>query len=98
MLDPVSLERMKPNHALIPKFSKPIRKDHLTEEHFLTWNSMMYGFSLNEKEWGGFSLDILTDVEWNDAIFDLLVLPEDQRMFVHDLVKAHGATSIDGKS
>jgi replication-associated recombination protein RarA len=93
MVDPAAMELMEPNNDLVPSIKRVVRKENLTDEHFLIWHSMMYGFALNEKDWAAFSLDSLASVQWDDEMLELLVLPDDQRMFIHDLVKAHGLSS-----
>ncbi|KAJ5823227.1 ATPase AAA-type core [Penicillium robsamsonii] len=40
---------------------------------------MLYGYSLNDKEWGSFHVDDLKDIEWDEQAFDSLVLPREQQ-------------------
>ncbi|KAF2670157.1 P-loop containing nucleoside triphosphate hydrolase protein [Microthyrium microscopicum] len=56
---------------------------------------MILGFSLDDKQWGCFSVASLKDIEWDDSIFDSLVLEDERKEFVHDLVKNH-ANKIKG--
>ncbi|KAK4864887.1 hypothetical protein LT330_001510 [Penicillium expansum] len=40
---------------------------------------MLYGYSLNDKEWCSFHVGHLKDIEWNEQAFGSLVLPREQQ-------------------
>ncbi|KGO78375.1 ATPase, AAA-type, core [Penicillium italicum] len=40
---------------------------------------MLYGYSLNDKEWRSFHVDHLKDIEWDEQAFESLVLPREQQ-------------------
>lgn len=42
-------------------------------------SDMVYGYSLNDKEWLGFSIQNVSEIEWNSHAFDSLVLPQEQQ-------------------
>jgi hypothetical protein len=52
MLDPATLESIKPNNRLVPYIKEPIIKEYLTEDQKLLVNPQLYGFSLGDKTWG----------------------------------------------
>ncbi|KAJ6189326.1 hypothetical protein N7519_004234 [Penicillium mononematosum] len=50
----------------------------LDDAQCLIATPMLYGYSLNDKEWGTFHVDHLRDIEWDDTAFESLVLPREQ--------------------
>ncbi|CAG7951491.1 unnamed protein product [Penicillium nalgiovense] len=50
----------------------------LDDEQRLIATPMLYGYSLNDKEWKSFHVDHLRDIEWDDRAFESLVLPREQ--------------------
>ncbi|KAJ5972272.1 uncharacterized protein N7479_002190 [Penicillium vulpinum] len=40
---------------------------------------MLYGYSLNDKNWRSFHVDCLEDIEWDEQAFESLVLPQEQQ-------------------
>ena len=52
MIDPKSLETLKPKNRVVPGISGSILPDQLTGNQKLTLSSMVYGFSFGDKVWG----------------------------------------------
>lgn len=50
---------------------------------------MVYGFSLKDKIWGGFAVSNTSDIEWDEFIFDALVLSKAQKRLIRTLVLSH---------
>ncbi|KAF5368050.1 hypothetical protein D9758_004441 [Tetrapyrgos nigripes] len=67
----------------------------LTEEELLLTPTVVYGFSLADKLWLEFSVDKVTDVNWNDEAFANLVLPADRKLMLQSLVEAHHRETFD---
>ncbi|KIY63466.1 P-loop containing nucleoside triphosphate hydrolase protein [Cylindrobasidium torrendii FP15055 ss-10] len=61
----------------------------LTEEDLLITPTVVHGFSLSDKLWLEFDVDKISDVDWNKAAFDNLVLPADRKDLLRSLVEAH---------
>lgn len=90
MLDPEIFEKLNPeNESIVVPQVRPLNKNKLTEEQIMTVSTLLFGFSLGDKIWGNFAVSQISDVVWNEGIFKSLVLEEDQRDLVHDLVQAH---------
>ena len=58
----------------------------------MVWPSVV-GFSLSAKGWGDVLVDGLEDIQWQEDIFDCLVLPEKRKMMVKALVR-HSTNSF----
>ncbi|KAJ5380366.1 uncharacterized protein N7496_002794 [Penicillium cataractarum] len=58
--------------------SKGIGKE-LTDDQRMITSDMVYGYSLNDKEWLKFSIQNASDIEWNSHAFESLVLPREQQ-------------------
>ena len=96
------------NESIVVPMVRGLDKTKLTDEQIMTVNTVLYGFSLGDKIWGkrdpicrkyillntigAFAVSQLSEVVWNERIFKSLVLEEDQRDLVHDLVQAHEST------
>ncbi|KAF3074253.1 hypothetical protein CFAM422_003454 [Trichoderma lentiforme] len=93
VLDPTTLNRVQPNSRLIPHIVQSL--SDLTDDQKLLVNPVLYGFSLGDKMWGAFAVTLLHDVEWNDNIFDDLVISDDQKQFMRALVESHSTSGFD---
>ncbi|KAL7794070.1 P-loop containing nucleoside triphosphate hydrolase protein [Trichoderma afarasin] len=93
VLDPTTLNRVQPNSRLIPHIVQSL--SDLTDDQKLLVNPVLYGFSLGDKMWGAFAVTLLHDVEWNDNIFNDLVISDDQKQFIRALVESHSTSGFD---
>lgn len=69
-----------------------------TDEELLLTSSVVLGFAFSEKLWLEFTLSGLSDIQYNEAAFDSLVLPANQKSIVKALVESHkfnAAKTID---
>jgi len=48
-----------------------------------------YGFSLARKEWCRFYIDQIQEVEWNENLFNSLVVGNSQKLLLQALVTSH---------
>lgn len=74
------------------------RRRTFTDDELLLTSPVVYGFAFNEKLWLEFTISGVRDIEYNDAAFDSLVLPTNQKSIVRALVeshKFHAAKTID---
>ncbi|KAK8238708.1 P-loop containing nucleoside triphosphate hydrolase protein [Phyllosticta capitalensis] len=80
-----------------PEKSLATKEVELTEEQMLLVSGILFGYSLREGKWGAFSVDNVSDIEWNDAIFDSLVMEKSLKEVIYKLVVAHskGASTFD---
>ncbi|KAK3698941.1 hypothetical protein LTR37_016728 [Vermiconidia calcicola] len=73
-------------------------KRSFTEDELLLTTPVMLGFAFSEKLWLEFTISGVHDIVYNDAAFDSLVLPPNQKSIVRALVeshKFHAARTID---
>ncbi|KAJ7336377.1 P-loop containing nucleoside triphosphate hydrolase protein [Mycena albidolilacea] len=61
----------------------------LTEEEILLATNVLRGFSFSEKKWFLLFIDNYSEIVWNEASFDRLVLPEASKTLVRALVSSH---------
>jgi hypothetical protein len=69
-----------------------------TEEELLLTSPIVYGFAFNEKLWLEFTISGVREIDYNEAAFESLVLPTNQKSIVRALVeshKFHAAKTID---
>jgi len=69
-----------------------------TKEQLLLASPVVVGFAFSEKLWLEFTLSGVHEITYNDAAFDSLVLPPNQKSIVRALVeshKFHAARTID---
>ncbi|KDE04374.1 hypothetical protein MVLG_05166 [Microbotryum lychnidis-dioicae p1A1 Lamole] len=55
----------------------------------------LHGFSLRTKRWGEFLVSRLTPVQWRDASFSHLVIPDSYRRLIRALVTVHASNLKD---
>ncbi|PFH47284.1 hypothetical protein AMATHDRAFT_50422 [Amanita thiersii Skay4041] len=78
------------NNLLVADQTRNTRAStELSEEDLLITSTLVYGFSLSDKLWFEFNIDLVRDVEWNDDAFKNLVLPVDRKNLLQSLVEAH---------
>lgn len=73
-------------------------KRTFTDDELLLTSPVVYGFAFNEKLWLEFTISGVRDIDYNEAAFDSLVLPANQKSIVRALVeshKFHAAKTID---
>lgn len=74
------------------------KRRSFTEEELLLTSPVVYGFAFNEKLWLEFTISGVREIDYNNAAFDSLVLPPNQKSIVRALVeshKFHAAKTID---
>jgi hypothetical protein len=67
----------------------------LTNEDLMICDYQIPGFSLVDKRWCWFSIDLIDHVAFNAGAFDTLVLPKTHKDLVYALVKNHGSDDFD---
>ncbi|KAJ7217486.1 P-loop containing nucleoside triphosphate hydrolase protein [Mycena haematopus] len=61
----------------------------LTEEETLLATNVLRGFSFSEKKWFLLFIDNYSEIVWNEASFDRLVLPDASKTLIRALVSSH---------
>ncbi|KZV82213.1 P-loop containing nucleoside triphosphate hydrolase protein, partial [Exidia glandulosa HHB12029] len=72
----------------------PLLND-LTDEELLLTPITLYGFSLGDKMWMRFDIELVKDIKWNEEAFERLVLPPDQKDLIRGLVEAQAESSFE---
>jgi len=67
----------------------------LTDDELLLASPIVYGFSLADKIWLEFNVELVMPITWNDEAFTNLVLPPGRKTMLQSLVEAHN-TNTDG--
>ena len=89
IIDHAVYNQIVPKNEMVSMLTTAIPLEALTDDQILTLPSMLYGFSLGDKTWGGFAVSRLSNVEWDDNIWDSLVLPATKKTLIRTLVKSH---------
>ena len=95
MVDAETFGLAKPTHRPYLSSSRRIiwteTEDHLhlTDDDYLICHYLMPGFSLIDKKWCFFQVDLIEDVEYNLNAFETLKLENDQKQMILSLVKVH---------
>ncbi|KAM6497590.1 P-loop containing nucleoside triphosphate hydrolase protein [Amanita muscaria] len=61
----------------------------LSDEELLLTPPTAYGFSLSDKSWCEFNVDMVKDIQWNDEAFDKLVIPVEKKRLLQSVIDAH---------
>lgn len=78
-----------------PKYDvKSNRHKDIPHEELAISSHQVMGFSLANKKWGFFRIELVQDIEYNDNAFDQLILPRLQKDMVKALIAAHGREKI----
>ena len=100
MIDGKQFSITRPSNAPILMASRPCYKvdkdehEEVPDEDILISSHRVMGFSLANKSWGFFRIELLENVIYNDNVFEQLVLPKIQKDMVKALVAAHEIEKI----
>ncbi|KAI9851898.1 MAG: hypothetical protein M1824_002448 [Vezdaea acicularis] len=95
MIDAKTFALVKPSHCpYLLSTGRIIRtktEDHLRlqDDDYLICHHLMSGFSLADKKWCFFQVDLIKDVEYDPKAFEALMLEEEQKQMILSLVKVH---------
>ncbi|TKX26819.1 ATPase-like protein 3 [Elsinoe australis] len=88
------------NPSIMDSFSRGtgdkqiMEHDDLPEEQRILFSGLLYGYGFIDARWGAFSVDNLTDVQWNPAVFRSLVMEPSLKDLMYRLIKSHCNESI----
>ena len=66
----------------------------MTEDEYLICTDKITGYSLDEKRWGFFNVDLIQPVDFNDDAFDQLVIDPQSKSLISSLVGVHENESL----
>ncbi|KAI0967674.1 P-loop containing nucleoside triphosphate hydrolase protein [Xylaria arbuscula] len=89
VIDHVAFGQINANSGFIPKIDRVLFDDELQDDQIITLPSMVYGFSLGAKLWGGFAVSRIEPVKWDPSIWKSLVLPNTQKRLIRTLIQNH---------
>ncbi|KAK3941752.1 P-loop containing nucleoside triphosphate hydrolase protein [Diplogelasinospora grovesii] len=82
MIDPVTFNEIVPNNSIVPQIPTPLIESKLSDDEKMLLNPLASFV-------GAFAISRLEPVTWNDAIIDSLVLYQERKDFIRDLVRHH---------
>ncbi|KAK4199253.1 P-loop containing nucleoside triphosphate hydrolase protein [Triangularia verruculosa] len=71
------------------KFNPDDAHTSMTEEDYLICSDEIAGYSLNERKWGFFKVDLIQEVEFDDDAFEQLMIDERAKRQLLSLVRVH---------
>ena len=95
MLDPENLVSTVPYNSIFQDDLELLTSEELSNEQILVITPRLYGFDLSDKLWGIFALARTKPVEWNNSIFANLVLAQDRKDMITDLIQAQASGDFD---
>ncbi|KIJ50942.1 hypothetical protein M422DRAFT_27065 [Sphaerobolus stellatus SS14] len=95
MIDPTAHRNFVPDCTFNHRVKEPLDKNTLTEEQLAVCTPVLLGFCFGVKQWGGFAIERLGDVQWNDKAFHSLVLDPKQKTLILALVRQHATSQFD---
>lgn len=102
MLDSVAFYEFMPAHNICLDDSKAKFKVEdgvlpvLTDDQYIICSDCVPGYSLNEKKWAYFCVDFLSEIPFNDHVFqDSLILEEKYKRMILSLVQVHSKPGFD---
>ncbi len=69
-------------------------EDYMTKDEYLICTDKITGYSLDEKRWGFFNVDLIQPVDFNDDAFDQLVIDPQSKSLISSLVRVHENESL----
>ncbi|OKL55245.1 hypothetical protein UA08_09489 [Talaromyces atroroseus] len=76
--------------------SKDVDFRAMKEEDLAMCSPTVLGFSLNEKIWGEFDVDSITEISFSNAPFDMLTVPEEKKKVIKSLAESRVCTKHEG--
>ncbi|KAH7325774.1 P-loop containing nucleoside triphosphate hydrolase protein [Stachybotrys elegans] len=71
------------------------QEQYMSDEEYMICANEVAGYSLRDKKWGWFSVEMIRDVEFNENAFDGLILQEDQKHVMVSLVRSHADGMVE---
>ncbi|OCB91438.1 hypothetical protein A7U60_g1316 [Sanghuangporus baumii] len=87
MIDAAAFHYFDPNCYFNRKVHTRLHRENLTEEHYMICSPILLGFCFGSKQWGGFAIDRMRDINWSDEAYRSLVLEPAHKKLVLSLVR-----------
>ncbi|KAJ8227486.1 hypothetical protein LV160_009067, partial [Aspergillus fumigatus] len=86
------------DHEIVDRVqSNGMDPGELKEEELAICSPTVLGFSLNEKIWGEFAVEEVAEIQFSDAPFDMLAIPEDKKKVIKSLTESRVRATTEGK-
>lgn len=69
--------------------------EDLSEDQLILFSGLVFGYSLADGRWGAFSVNNVSNVEWNHGAFESLVMEPELKELVCGLIKSHHQATTD---
>ncbi|KAH1353232.1 hypothetical protein KXX63_002251 [Aspergillus fumigatus] len=77
--------------------SNSIDPGELKEEELAICSPTVLSFSLNKKIWGEFAIEEVAEIQFSNAPFDMLAIPEDKKKVIKSLTESRVRATTEGK-
>ncbi|KAK4207662.1 p-loop containing nucleoside triphosphate hydrolase [Rhypophila decipiens] len=100
IVDAFAFEEARPAHSIcFASLEKTFeaekgQKLELSDDEYIICTSTISGFSLNERKWGNFKIDLIQPLEFNESAFHSLILDEHYKKQILSLVKFHSEERV----
>ncbi|GFG17794.1 hypothetical protein IFM61392_10224 [Aspergillus lentulus] len=86
------------DHEIVDRVqSNGMDPGELKEEELAICSPTVLGFSLNEKIWGEFAVEEVAEIQFSDAPFGMLGIPEDKKKVIKSLTESRVRATTEGK-
>ena len=65
------------------------KTSELNDSDYVLFTHDIGGFSLKDRYWCRFKVDLIEEIDFNTSAFEKLILPEDQKDMISSLVHVH---------
>jgi predicted nucleotidyltransferase len=99
MVDVEAFDEHRPNHKITRTYSESKTRSQddcnsRSNQHYIICHTQIFGFSLTDKRWCAFDIDLIQDVEYSGSAFNTLLLPTDLKATLLSLVEVHTNKSL----
>ena len=97
MIDAEAFGEHRPNHkpsSYSESCTSGLEADTEQEDQFLICHRKVFGYSLTDKRWCVFDIDLIKNVEFSGTAFNGLLLPTEQKATLLSLVEVHTNESL----
>jgi len=94
MIDVAAFNEHRPNHKITGTYKKSKTRwqdqaNQKSDEQYLICDTEVFGYSLTDKRWCAFKIDLIQHVEYSGSAFNGLLLPTDLKATLLSLVEVH---------
>lgn len=89
IVDAKSFRLFEPDAEYNLAVYQSLDRNKLDEDQLAICTPIVFGYCFGVKQWGGFAIDRVQDVDWQNDAFQQLVLSQSRKTMVHSLVRQH---------